>query len=158
MVQVQRPDLQMYTQALKQFSTEKPPPLVRIKKSIGSISSMDPSANNFKSLRSANNLKGLLSANILPVRLPNGDVKMANAIVDFAIVDRKEYREAFKGKVMTLDFSFNEVHSFKPFLLALGLGRRFMSAAVEEKTMVQEGVPNLDLTDTLREKAHAILR
>lgn len=149
MLQIQKPDLQMYIQALKQLAKEKPPSIPRIKESIALISTMDPSESDLKSLR---------SANIFPARLPSGDVKLTNASVDFAIVDRKEYEEAFKDKLITLDFSFNEVHTCRPFLLALDLGRRFMSAAVEEKTMVQGGLADRNLTDTLREKAHALFR
>lgn len=148
-LQVQKPDLRMYVQELMQLSKDRPPSLFRIKESISLISTMDPSSKSLKSLR---------SANILPVRLPSGDVKLTNASVDFAIIDRKVYGEALQGQITTLDFSLNEVHACRSFLLALDLGRRFISAAVEEKTSAQGSLPNLELTDALREKAHAIFR
>ncbi|KAL1647127.1 hypothetical protein SLS58_002898 [Diplodia intermedia] len=146
---VEKRGLELYIRGLEQLSRQNPPSPFEIKQSIRFISTM---------VLFANDLRNLHSANILPVKLPGGNVKVVNASEDFAIVDRKEHREAFKDKAITLDFSLNEVHACRPFLLAMGLDGKFTSAAVKEKTTVQAGVPELGLTNTLREKAHAFLR
>jgi hypothetical protein len=64
----------------------------------------------------------------------------------------------FDGKIRLLDFSLEEVHSLELFLLAMGLGTRYLSIAVTESTTAQGNELHLGLTSDLRKKAYAIYR
>jgi hypothetical protein len=103
-------------------------------------------------------LEELKPLNILPVRPINGDVRLTNSHPPFAIIDRLEYGKAFEGKYPILHFNLEEVHKLQPFLSALGLQDRYMSKIVEEKSTVEGGAWDRDLSDKFRQKAYALFR
>lgn len=138
----------MHVQALKELAT-KQPQAAQLRDMMMLISSMDPSEEDLSDLR---------MSKIFPVKLPNGLRKLTDRRVDFAIIDRSEYGAAFKGRVIILDLSLEEVRMCRPFLLASTLERRHMSALVEEKTMVDGGDRKSDLSDDLRLRAYALFR
>ena len=103
-------------------------------------------------------LEELKSLNILPVKQANGTVALRNTGYNFSIVDRREYGNAFEGKAPILHFTMEEVHEMQPFLSALGLQGRYMSRIVEEKSMVEGGERDPDLSYKFRQKAYALFR
>lgn len=103
-------------------------------------------------------IEALSDCKCLPVKLPSGETKWLNKHANFAIVDRREYGDVFRGKISMLDLSLEEVHSLKVILLGLGLHRFYTSIAVQETTSVQGGLINESLTESLRKKAYAICR
>lgn len=147
MLDIRKPNIAMHVQALKEMAN-KPELIFEIKDTMKIISSMEPSADHLSDLR---------SSSIFPVNLPGGGGGMTSSLVDFAIIDRQDYDDMFEG-ITTLDFSPSEIRACRPFLLALGLGRRHMSELVEEKTTVDDGVKSLDLTKVFRSKAYALFR
>jgi hypothetical protein len=72
-------------------------------------------------------------------------------------MDRPQYQGLFTDLVV-LDFSLEELPPYRPFLLAMGLGKNLMSTLVEEKTMVDSGVLDVSLTTFLRSRAYALFR
>jgi hypothetical protein len=100
----------------------------------------------------------LSDCKFLPVRRSSGEIEWMASTSDFAVVDRREYRDIFRNKIDMLDLSLEEVHSLNLFLNCLGLEGRYMSRVVEEETMVRDGQPNDQLTNDLRRKAYAICR
>ncbi|KIW01104.1 uncharacterized protein PV09_07391 [Verruconis gallopava] len=115
------------------------------------ICAFDPKPDQLESLR---------NALCLPIRTVDKRLEWVRpSFEDFVIVDRKEYGDMFEGKVNVLDFSLEEVHQLRTFLIALDLGRRFMSEAVEEKTRVSGELRlDNDLTREMQRKAYAICR
>jgi hypothetical protein len=103
-------------------------------------------------------LEELKSLNILPVKRANGTVALRNTGYNFSIVDRREYGDAFEGKAPILHFTMEEVHEMQPFLSALGLQDRYMSRIVEEKSMVEGGERDPNLSYKFRQKACALFR
>ncbi|KFY15288.1 hypothetical protein V492_02105 [Pseudogymnoascus sp. VKM F-4246] len=147
---IQKPDLRMHVQALQELARSQPPPSAsEMKRTMMHISSMDPTAED---------VTGLHRSNIFPVILTNGEKTFTNTTADFAIVDRPEYGSAFAGRIRILDYSVEEVRACRPLLLALGLKRSHLSELVEEKTTVQGGVINSELSQSFRLKAYALFR
>jgi hypothetical protein len=103
-------------------------------------------------------LRTLEGCKCLPVKTQSGATVWYACSTDFAIVDRREYGAMFDGKIRILDFSLEEVHSLRPFLLALGLEERHLSIAVKENTTAQDNDLHARLTRDLRKKAYAIYR
>lgn len=147
---VQKPNLRMHVQALQELARSRPPPSApEMKRTMMHISSMDPTTED---------VAGLQRSNIFPVILTNGQKTFTNTTADFAIVDRSEYGSAFAGRIRILDYSIEEVRACRPLLLALGLKRSHLSELVEEKTTVQGGVINSELSQSFRLKAYALFR
>ena len=74
-------------------------------------------------------LSSLVKAKVLPIKLANGVGSFASAsskddFVDFAIPENTIHWDAFKGKIVILDFSLEEIRDTRPLLLAMGLGER----------------------------------
>jgi hypothetical protein len=103
-------------------------------------------------------LRTLKNCKCLLFKLLSGATVWYDYSTDFAIVDRREYRVMFDGKIRLLDFSLEEVHSLEPFLLAVDLGTRYLSIAVKESTTAQGNELHPGLTSDLRSKAYAIYR
>ncbi len=110
-------------------------------------------------------LSSLVEAKVLPVKLANGVGSFASAssrksffFVDFAIVENTIHWDAFKGKIVVLDFSLEEIRDTRPLLLAMGLEERFSSKLVKEVTDVREGSQDHEMTKNLRIKSQAIVR
>ena len=107
-------------------------------------------------------LSSLVEAKVLPVKLADGVNSFASAsskdeFQDFAIVDNTIHQDAFKGKIVVLDFSLEEIRDTRPLLLAMGLEERFSSKLVKEVTGVSGGSQDYDMTRNLRIKSLAIV-
>ena len=138
----------MHVVALEQKASEHPDRR-EIMQEMMNISAFSPTSEA---------VKDLSDTKCLPVKLPSGEIHWLSKRGSFAIIDRREYGEAFAGRINILDFSLEEVHSIRPFLLALGLEKRYMSRAVTEHTTVQGGSFSQCHSDDLRNKAYAICR
>lgn len=108
-------------------------------------------------------LSSLVEAKVLPIKLANGVNSFASAsskddFVDFAIMENIIHRDTFKGKIVVLDLSLEEIRDTRPLLLAMGLERRFSSKLVREVTDVKGGFQNHEMTRNLRVKSQAIVR
>ena len=108
-------------------------------------------------------LSSLVEAKVFPVKLANGVGSLASAsskdeFVNFAIMENAIHRDAFKGKVVVLDFSLEEIRDTRPLLLAMGLEERFSSKLVKEVTDVIGGFQDYEMTRNLRLKSQAIVR
>ncbi len=108
-------------------------------------------------------LSSLVEAKVLPVKLANGVRSFASAspkddFDDFAIVDNTIHWDAFKGKIVVLDFSLEEIRDIRPLLLAMGLEERFSSKLVKEVTEVKGGSQDHEMTRNIRIKSQAIVR
>ena len=77
---------------------------------------------------------------------------------EFAIIDRREYGKLFSGRINTLDFSLEDVHSFELFLRGLGLRKNYLSNSVNLMTDATGSSIDEQLTADLRRKAYAICR
>ena len=146
---VQKPDLQMHIQALKDLSKSRAP-LARIKDAMDHISQLKPAENSLKSK--------LQNANIFPVKQRNNETSMTSLSVDFSIVDKPRYRGIFDGRVHLLDFSEDDFWRMQHFLIACGLQKRFMSVCVEEQTAVEDAIASPTLTKQMQTAAYAFLR
>jgi hypothetical protein len=145
---VARPNLDLHVQALRELANGEPE-FEEVKDIIRQISAMEPSEEA---------LFGLRGSKILPVKFRDGRIRLESIMIDFAIVDRPEYGMAFDGKLSILNYTLEEVRFYRPFLLALGLERRYMSEMVEEISMVSAGVLEPCLTNDFEQKAYALFR
>ncbi|CZR61946.1 uncharacterized protein PAC_11843 [Phialocephala subalpina] len=147
---VQRPNLGMHVEALKELARVQPAASAsQIKQTMMLISSMDPTPDDVRDLR---------LSNIFSVTTTTGQTAFTNSTADFAIVDRLEYGAAFAGKINLLDYSLTEVRSSGPLLFALGMQGRHLSNLVEEPTTVQGGAIDTALSRAFRSKAYALFR
>lgn len=145
---VAKPDIRMHVAALEKLGKGNCN-ATQIKDSIKRISNAAPSVEDLKVLK---------NANIFYVKNASGNIARTNSLADFAIADRPEYEEAFRGKLAVLEFSFEEIRSCRAFLEAMQLGRKYMSKQVTEKTEVDGGEIAPVLTSNLRKKAKALIR
>lgn len=146
---VKEPSLEMHIRALIQKASDNPDK-EKILQEIRNICALNPTPEALWTK--------LSDCVCLPVRHPSGEVKWFSCADAFAVVDRCEYGKMFRDKIMTLDFSLEEVHFLEKFLLGLRLEARFLSKAVTEETRVQDGLLHQELTNDLRKKAYAICR
>ncbi|KAF3764390.1 hypothetical protein M406DRAFT_330736 [Cryphonectria parasitica EP155] len=79
---------------------------------------------------------------------------------DFVIVDTTPLESIFARRVKTLDFSLDEVHLLGPFIVWIGLGKKYMSVMVKEVTTVngQTKEPTRRQERKISPKAHALYR
>lgn len=103
-------------------------------------------------------LDELSDCKCLPVVYVDGQMGWVDRSGLFAIVDRLECDELFRGKLTLLAFSLEEVHPLEYFLHGLGLRDRYMSLAVQEETQTPVGTLHGSLTESLRNKSYAICR
>jgi hypothetical protein len=149
-LQIDTPNVEMYIRELQRLEEEQGnASLERVKELISEINLREPRSEQ---------LQPLLSLHILPVKDRKGSTKLKTPTDDFAIVDRLEYGDAFKGKLHTLDLTLEEVHTLRHFLKAMELEDRYMSRAVKEDTNVRGGSEDLALSNEFRERARAIYR
>ena len=147
-LQVPEPDVGMHVQALLRLSQEHPTSL-QLKQAIKHISLFHPKPTDVNDLR---------MAHIFPVILPNGQIKITTRSADFAIIDREEFGEAFRGQIVTLDFTLEEVRECQEFITACGMDKKRLSRKVEERTDVNGGSLASRLTEEFQNKAFAIFR
>ena len=79
----------------------------------------------------------LIEAKVLLIKLINrinGFIlaSFKNKCVNFTIIKNKIYRDTFKGKIVILNFSLEEIRDIRLLLLAIGLKERFSSKLVKE--------------------------
>ncbi|KAF2667223.1 hypothetical protein BT63DRAFT_481662 [Microthyrium microscopicum] len=146
---IPKPSLDMHILALCQKALENPEKS-RILEEMRNICALQPTEVLLRSK--------LSDSKFLPIRNCAGDLTWASASSTYAIIDRREYGTVFAGKICLLDFTLEAVHSLRPFLSALGLQCRYLSALVKEETKVQEGLLDQYFTNDLRQKAYAICR
>ncbi len=152
-LKVSKPNVEMYVDSLKVEAKGKASAAL-IKETMRLICSLGVGENDFSSL---------VEAKVLPVKHANGVGSFSSAsskdeCVDFAIVENRIHWDAFKGKIVVLDFSLEEIRDTRPLLLAMGLGARFSSKLVKEVTDVSGGSQDHEMTRNLRIKSQAIVR
>ncbi|KAF1816496.1 hypothetical protein P152DRAFT_428616 [Eremomyces bilateralis CBS 781.70] len=148
LLKVPKPDLDMHIAALQQKTLHNPD-RQSILEEVINICALGPTPHALESLS---------ATKCFPVRRSLGAVEWVNREHQFVVVDRNELAELFAGKADMLDYSLEESHSIKPFLLGMGLQNRSISRMVKEKTTVQGGSPAPELTRNLRKIAYAIFR
>lgn len=149
-LQIVTPTVEMYVRELQRLEEQKESPSPEmVKEFIREINLRQPQSEQLQSLR---------SLHILPVKDRKGSTKLRTPNDEFAIVDRIEYGKLFEGKVHTLDFTLEEVHTLRPFLKAMELEERYMSRAVKEETGVRGGSEDQALSAEFRKRALAIYR
>ncbi|KAK3936617.1 hypothetical protein QBC46DRAFT_461396 [Diplogelasinospora grovesii] len=102
----------------------------------------------------------LLERPILPVKDPNGRVRLHASSTEFAIIDRRPLEDQFGGRVKMLDFTLSEVRQLRPFLEWPGLETRYLSRLVRVDSVLDSGTqwPVSDRRFDIRTKAHGLLR
>jgi hypothetical protein len=148
---VTEPSLRMLVDELKSVA-ELNPKKKRIKKLIFAINSLLPGEPKVPA-------GPILELNILPVDTAEG-VRLKSAMHDFAINDRQQLWEAFRGEASMLIFKLEEVRTLRPFIQWLDLERRYLSRTVKEITRNKSNSERLSnrLTQWFRGKAHALFR
>lgn len=152
-LKISKPTVEMYVDSLKAEAKGKASAAL-IKETMRLICSLGVGENDFS---------GLVEAKVLPVKLANGVGSFASAsskdeCVDLAIMENKIHWDAFKGKIVVLDFSVEEIRDTRTLLLAMGLKERFSSKLVKEVTDVSGGSQDHEMTRNLRIKSQAIVR
>lgn len=152
-LKVSEPTVEMYVDSLKAEARGKAS-AAQIKETMAVICGLGVGETD---------LSSLVEAKVLPVKLANGVGSFASAsskdeFVDFAIVENAVHWDAFKGKIVALDFSLEEIRDTRPLLLAMGLKERFSSKLVKEVTDVRGGSEDHEMTKNLRIKSQAIVR
>ena len=148
---IQIPTITTYINELRILVSSQPNDTAAIKASIHSMSQLGPSTED---------LHGIRELRFLPIEKPDGSKILAKLSDTFFIADRIEYKAAFHGKVSMLDFSLKEICRLHRLFERLSLGNHYMSAAVQERTIVRFPAPELSssLTHTFQEKARHLYR
>ena len=152
-LKISEPTVEMYIDSLKAEAKGKTS-AAKIKDTMALICGLEFGETDFSSL---------VEAKVLPVKLTDGVVKFASVsskddFVDFAIVENTIHWDAFKGKIVVLDFSLEEIRDTRPLLLAMGLKERFSSNLVKEVTDARGRFQDHEMTENLRLKSQAIVR
>lgn len=152
-LKISAPTVEMYIDSLKAKAKEKAS-AAQLKETMALICGLGVGETD---------LSSLVEAKVLPVKLANGVGSFASASpkdnsVDFAIMENIIHWDAFKGKIVVLDFSLEEIRDTRPLLLAMGLEGRFSSKLVKEVTDVRGGCQDHEMTRNLRIKSQAIVR
>jgi len=147
---IQPPHVGMFVEELQRLANgDIAPPIQQVSDLIQEISSRAPTPEA---------LNGLRDCNILPIKGIDGQVSLQHAASRFAIVDRLQYEDLFRGKIPMLDFGLEDIHKLQPFLSALGLEDRYMSLNIKEKSMANSSTLDSILSRRMRAKAYAFYR
>lgn len=148
---VQIPTITTYINQLRILVSDQPDNITAIKASIHSMGQLRPSPED---------LHGVQELRFLPIERADGSKVLAKLTDAFFIADRIEYQAAFHGKVSMLDFSLEEVCRLHRLFELLSLGDHYMSAAVQERTIVRFPAPepSSSLTHAFRKKAQHLYR
>ncbi|PVH80366.1 hypothetical protein DL98DRAFT_628772 [Cadophora sp. DSE1049] len=108
-------------------------------------------------------LESLRNTNCLPVRhlRSNGTLTTSfeSCQEDFVVNDRRNLAEIFDNQVPFLDFTLEKILRLHPFLEALQLDQKYLSAICEQYTACDgTGIIDNRLTTEFRERAYEILR
>lgn len=140
----------MFVEELKRLATsDGDPPVSKIKDLIRDIDDLGPNTDVLEPLK---------FCNILPVQGADGQVRLKNTNDVFAIVDRVEYENLFKGRVAILAYTIEDLHKLRGFLTALGIEQRYMSLLVEETSTAKDFAQDNRLTRRMRDQAYALFR
>lgn len=148
---VQTPTTADYIKQLRKLSSDSPLDIDEIKTAIYEVSALEASKDE---------LEHLCEMQFLPVKFPDGCIKVAEVTDTFFIADRVEYLEAFQDKVPILDFTIGEIRHLYRLLESLGLEDRYMSVSVQEETVVAQPSqePSSRRTREFRKRARQIYR
>lgn len=137
-------------QGLYTLASEQPS-LVGIKQMIIAINDMTPSRED---------LNLLISRRVLPLRnvVGNEVLRLRSSEDDFAIIDRRKLENIFRDHTQLLDFSLEEVSQLQPFMSALGLENKYISRISSEQTTCDDGVEDMNLTESFQQRAYHLLR
>lgn len=130
-------------------NSDEPPTISQVKGLIKDISFLGPTKTA---------LAGLRLCKIMPVKDTDGQISLRKSTSMFAIADRLQYQNFFQAKVPMLDFSIEEVHDLRSFLVALSLEDRYMTQTIKETTTANDSTIDLVLSKEMQEKAFAIFR
>jgi len=147
-LEVEAPSLALHVEGLKKTASPSPA-FDDIRQRIRNICQFNPAEAD---------LVSLLSCKCLPVTRADGSWCWMSPEDDFAINDRREYQELFRGMINILRFSLEDVHDFRPFLMGIGLGYQYLSKLVVLNTSAEGDEKDELLTADLRRKAYAICR
>lgn len=103
-------------------------------------------------------LRALKDCDCLPVTDPGKGQRWMNSTGAFAVADRREYISLFRGKIVMLDFSLEDIHAFESFLVGLGVHKKFLSVSVQAQTDASETSIDFGLSSNVRRKAYALCR
>ena len=146
---VRKPDISMHINTLKELAKESLQKIELLNRMIW-ISELTPTTEDVQDLE---------TAKIFPVKLENGEKTVARKQIEFAIIDREEYGDAFAGSIRVLDFTLEEVRQCDAMLRACGLSERYMSHLVDEViTNPTKKKYDLLLSTEFAQKAYAIFR
>lgn len=149
---MKKPDIRMFIEELKSRSARfdvNNPPIREMRALIEDLNKWGPQKGD---------LKDLLQCKILPVRSTDNELSLKSTAETFAIVDRAEYGETFRGKVPYLDYSIEEVRKLRSFITAMGLESRYMSSSVKEFSFVIASSKVSRLSEEFQQKASAFYR
>lgn len=152
---VQELTIQMAFEELKYMGSQEPGPSVfNVKETIWAFNSLLDSEGGFPGSHE------MVHRKILPVRYPNGFVKLQAMVEDFAIANRKALKEIFETRVKLLDFTLDEVRRLAPFFEWLGAESRYLSTMVREiSTVADDQMHRLQYPDRdIGPKAHSLFR
>lgn len=147
---IQPPHIGMFVEELQRLANgDNAPPIQQVSELIKEISSRGPTQEALNELR---------DCNILPVKGTDGQVSLQHAGSRFAIIDRLQYEDLFKGKIPMLDFGLEDIHELQPFISALGLEDRYVFPNIEEKSKANPSTLDPILGRSMRAKAYAFYR
>lgn len=152
---VQELTVQMAFEELKYMGSQEPGPSVfKVKETIWAFNSLLDSEGGCPGSHE------MMHRKILPVRYPNGFVKLHAMVEDFAIANRKALKEIFETRVKLLDFTLDEVRRLGPFFEWLGAESRYLSTMVREiSTVADDQMHRLQYPDRdIGQKAHSLFR
>lgn len=98
-----------------------------------------------------------LSSKVLPVRQPNGQVRLDSSDTEFYIVDRK-FCQWFSESVPVLDLTPHEVWLLEPLLVWADLESQYLSWNVADRTYLKDPAPELMTGRFTAAKARGLIR
>jgi len=154
-LKIKKAEVGMLVQDLtKKLKAKTPPPPVEVKSLLLKIAEMLRTEREDSGAK--DHFNALKQLSFLPVKLGAGDTYLAGIHSDFAILDHRQYAEAFSSSIRTLDFSQIEVLKLDPLLTRLGLKARGLSHLVKEKSTAGASSSRDDgLTKDFRNRAYA---
>lgn len=101
-------------------------------------------------------IDSLQNSTYLPCNLPSGGQEYRSAEQTFFIVDNKHYAEMFSGKLVLLDFKYEELISLHELFRILRLDGCYLSRHVSPETSAESWNRDNVLTEQFRQCAYAI--
>ena len=98
----------------------------------------------------------LQQSKYLPCKPPYGPVKFRSPEETFFIVDNKNYAEKFSGKLVLLDFTYEQLISLHELFRILRLDDHYLARHVRRETSAETSTVDNALTLQFRQCAYAI--